>query len=146
MKKAKLISVLVILIILLELCIIPIPTSKALSENDLVISGGVTISKDSTIDQISEDYGAEPKLVTPSAFGGEMCTWYTGDYQNVLYVETDENGTIMAAGAMSDDFQSDLYSAGDKVTGGTVNRFEGTVSTALITNYATGVIVYQKTY
>ena len=55
MKKAKLISVLVILIILLELCIIPIPTSKALSENDLVISGGGTISKDSTIDQISED-------------------------------------------------------------------------------------------
>ncbi len=144
MKKVKFISLLVAVIILLELCIIPMPTSKALSEEDLVISGGVTISKDSTIDQISEDYGTEPKLVTPSAFGGEMCTWYTGDYQNVLYVETNEDGVIMAAGAMSGDFQSNLYSAGDKVTGGTVNRFEGTVSTALITNYATGVIVYQK--
>ena len=145
MKTKKFVAIFIVLVILMQICILPMPVSKALNDEDLIISAGVTITKNSTVEEISKDYGSEPKLITPSAFGGEMCTWYTGEYQNILYVETNENGVIMAAGAMSDDFQSNLYCAGDKVTSDNITEFQGTVARkGYLTDYAAGVIVYQK--
>ena len=56
-----------------------------LDSNTLLISGGVTVTKQTTIDQIIDQYGEEPKLVTPSAMGGKSYTFYKDNYQDILY-------------------------------------------------------------
>ena len=143
MKKN--ISIILVFVLLMQI-ILPIQISNAANGSTLITTSGITITTKTTPEEITSKYGASPKLVTPSAFGGNMYTWYKGDYEEVIYLETDSEGTVIAAGAVSDDFTSDFYSAGDEVSGGgTVNRYQGTVAEqGFLTNYAKGVIVYNK--
>lgn len=114
MKKTKL-RLLVITIGILVLIMLSNKSKAAtLDSNTLIKSAGVTITKDMTADQVTKAYGAQPKLVTPSAFGGKMYTYYKTDYKDLLYIETDSNNKIVSYGAMSDDFVTSKYSAGDK--------------------------------
>ena len=142
MKKT--ISIILAMILLMQI-ILPLQISIATNENTLITTSGITITTQTLPEEITSKYGASPKLITPSAFGGNMYTWYTGDYENVIYLETDAEGTVIASGAISDDFTSDYYSAGDKVSSGTVSRYQGTVAKqGFLANYAVGVIVYNK--
>lgn len=139
------ISIILICALLLQI-ILPIQISIAATGSTLITTSGITITTKTTPEEVTSKYGASPKLVTPSAFGGNMYTWYKGDYEDVIYLETDAEGTVIASGAISDDFTSDYYSAGDEVPGGgTVYRYQGTVAKqGFLTNYAKGVIVYNK--
>ena len=142
MKKT--ISIILAMILLMQI-ILPLQISIATNENTLITTSGITITTQTLPEEITSKYGSSPKLITPSAFGGNMYTWYTGDYENVIYLETDAKGTVIASGAISDDFTSDYYSAGDKVSSGTVSRYQGTVAEqGFLVNYAVGVIVYNK--
>ena len=113
-----------------------------LDSNTLLISGGVTVTKQTTIDQIIDQYGEEPKLVTPSAMGGKSYTFYKDNYQDILYFETLSDGTIFAYGAISDDFQSNKYSYGEKVDG-TYSYLSGYALTDY-DNAAMGFISYRS--
>ena len=43
--------------------------ATTLDSNTLLIAGGVTVTKQTTIDDIISQYGEEPKLVTPTPTG-----------------------------------------------------------------------------
>lgn len=142
MKKT--ISIILALVLIIQI-ILPLQISIAANGSTLITTSGITITTQTTPEEITSRYGSSPKLVTPSAFGGNMYTWYKGDFEDVIYLETDSEGTVIASGAISDDFTSDYYSAGDEVSSGTVSRYQGTVAKqGFLVNYAVGVIVYNK--
>ena len=146
MKKTKL-RLLVITIGILVLIMLSNKSKAAtLDSNTLIKSAGVTITKDMTADQVTKAYGAQPKLVTPSAFGGKMYTYYKTDYKDLLYIETDSNNKIVSYGAMSDDFVTSKYSAGDKKPSSqTVSYLDGdTVIDGAFTSNIIGVLMYNK--
>lgn len=140
MKKC-LITVLIIFLLLQM--VLPICSSIAAESDILITSAGVTIRKTSTINQVISQYGSEPKLVTPSAFGGNTYTFYKGNYENVLYLETNSNGTIISYGALSNDFTTSLYSAGS-IASNKHSYLEGTVSSDIITKKVGGIVTYRQ--
>ncbi len=95
MKKKLLITLMIIMLLLnLSLSVV---VNAATSQ--LLISVGtgnyyIEVTTTTTIDDIKKVLG-EPKLTTPSAFGGEAYAFYTDDdYSNYLYIETVEDGKI----------------------------------------------------
>ena len=94
MKNKIFFSVLVIVLLLFNLSFNVIANAAT---SDLLISQGtgqyaITVTKTSTVDDIIKVLG-EPKLTTPSAFGGEAYSFYTDDnYSNYLYIETTAEG------------------------------------------------------
>ena len=141
MKKSF--SLLVIFILLVLQLLVPINSCMAetLDDNVLIKSAGVTITKSTTIHEVTSQYGESPKLVTPSAFGGKTYTYCKGDYENILFLETNNNGAIISYGALSDDFKSSFYSAGDKVSS-TVHYMQGTTATGSLSDKAEGIVTY----
>ena len=141
MKKSF--SLLVIFILLVLQLLVPINSCMAetLDDNVLIKSAGVTITKSTTINEVTSQYGESPKLVTPSAFGGKTYTYCKGDYENILFLETNNNGAIISYGALSDDFKSSFYSAGDKVSS-TVHYMQGTTATGSLSDKAEGIVTY----
>ena len=141
MKKSF--SLLIIFILLVLQLFVPINSCMAetLNDNVLIKSAGVTITKSTTINEVTSQYGASPKLVTPSAFGGKTYTYCKGDYENILFLETNNNGTIISYGALSDDFKSSFYSAGDKVSN-TIYYMQGTTATGSLSDKAEGIVTY----
>ena len=85
MKNKIFFSVLVIVLLLFNLSFNVIANAAT---SDLLISQGtgqyaITVTKTSTVDDIIKVLG-EPKLTTPSAFGGEAYSFYTDDnYSNL---------------------------------------------------------------
>ena len=142
MKKR--IFLLIIVFFILQLCI-PINNSMAetLDSNILLKTVGITITKTTKIDEITSKYGSSPKIVTPSAFGGNTYTYCKGDYENILFIETNSNGEIMSYGALSDDFKSSFYSSGDEVSN-TIHYMQGTAATASLSDKAEGIVTYNS--
>ena len=89
----------------------------ALTSGDLISVGtgnySITVNTNTSISDISKVLG-EPKLETSSAFGGKAYTFYTDDdYNNYLYVETDESGKIISFGSVDPTYKTRTYSYGD---------------------------------
>lgn len=88
------------------------------ADTDLLISQGtgkyhIEVTKTTTIDDIVKILG-EPKLVTPSAFGGQAYSFYTDDnYSNFLYIETTSDGKIISYGSIEETYETKTYSYGD---------------------------------
>ena len=114
MKKKFVISVMIIMLVFnISFNIIANAESS-----DLLISVGtgiyhIEVTTTTTIDDIKKVLG-EPKLTTPSAFGGEAYAFYTDDnYNNYLYIETLEDGQIFSYGSIDKTFKTSTYSYGD---------------------------------
>lgn len=90
----------------------------ALTSNDLISVGSgkyaITVNSDTTIDEIKNVLG-EPKITTPSAFGGKAYTFYTdSNYSNYLYIETTSNNKIVSYGSVDSTYKTNTYSYGSK--------------------------------
>ena len=115
-KKAKLMISIILTFILIFNITFPVMV-KALA-SDVLISLGtgkyqIEVTKTSTVEDIIEVLG-EPKLTTPSAFGGNAYAFYTDDnYNNYLYIETLEDGQIFSYGSIDKTFKTNTYSYGD---------------------------------
>ena len=147
MKNLKVkVIVILALVMILQVILPSIGEVEAAIEsgsNTLLISGGVTITKNTTPEQVISQYGADAKLITPSPFGGKAYTFYEGEYENILYMETDAENKIVSMGAISDDFQSQLISHGE-ITDQYVRYMSGTAIGDWSDNGATGVMVYNQ--
>ena len=115
-KKSKIFfSVLVIVLLIFNVSFNVIANAAT---SDLLISQGtgqyaITVTKTSTVDDIIKVLG-EPKLTTPSAFGGEAYSFYTDDnYSNYLYIETTAEGKIISYGSFEPNYKTATYSYGD---------------------------------
>lgn len=90
----------------------------ALTSSDLISVGSgkyaITVNNNTTIEQIEAKLG-EPKIVTPSAFGGKAYTFYTdSNYSNYLYIETTSGNKIISFGSVDPTYQTNTYSFGSK--------------------------------
>ena len=144
-KVRRKVATILVLIMILQVIISITNKVEATIESGsdtLLISSGVTITKNTTLDEVNTQYGSEAKLVTPSALGGNTYTYYKGDYEDILYVETDSENKIITVGAISDDFQSQLISYGE-TTDGTLHYMQGTFIDGWFDG-ATGVLVYNR--
>ena len=81
----------------------------------------ITLYNDSKISDIENILGS-PKLTTASAFGGSAYSFYTDDYNNFLYVETLNDGTIASYITFQEGYETPSYSYGDSYpySGGSV--------------------------
>ena len=115
-KKVKLMITIILTFILIFNISFPVMV-KALA-SDVLISLGtgkyqIEVIKTSTVEDIIKVLG-EPKLTTPSAFGGNAYAFYTDDnYNNYLYIETLEDGQIFSYGSIDKTFKTNTYSYGD---------------------------------
>ncbi len=144
MKKKLLITLMIIMLLLnLSLSVV---VNAATSQ--LLISVGtgnyyIEVTTTTTIDDIKKVLG-EPKLTTPSAFGGEAYTFYTDDnYSNYLYIETTKDGKIFSFGSVDPSYKTSRYSYGDEY-----NYRENGVLHGCITNDGgvnKGAVYYNKT-
>ena len=113
--KKKLIVSLMVIVLLFSLSFNIVVNAES---SDLLISVGtgnyhIEVTTTTTIDDIKKVLG-EPKLTTPSAFGGEAYAFYTDDnYSNYLYIETLEDGQIFSYGSIDKTFKTSTYSYGD---------------------------------
>ena len=113
--KKKLIASLMVIVLLFGLSFNIVVNAES---SDLLISVGtgnyhIEVTTTTTIDDIKKVLG-EPKLTTPSAFGGEAYAFYTDDnYSNYLYIETLEDGQIFSYGSIDKTFKTNTYSYGD---------------------------------
>ena len=114
--KKKLIASLMVIVLLFGLSFNIVVNAES---SDLLISVGtgnyhIEVTTTTTIDDIKKVLG-EPKLTTPSAFGGEAYAFYTDDdYSNYLYIETLEDGQIFSYGSIDKKFKTSTYSYGDE--------------------------------
>jgi len=86
-------------------------------KNTILIASGVTIKNNTTLDQVIAQYGQAPKITTTSVFGGTANTFYKEGYEELLYVETNENNIVMSAGSCSKDFKSNFKNYHDSFDG-----------------------------
>ena len=116
--------------------------------SQLLISVGtgnyyIEVTTTTTIDDIKKVLG-EPKLTTPSAFGGNAYTFYTDDnYSNYLYIETTKDEKIFSFGSVDPSYKTSRYSYGDAY-----NYYENGVLHGCITNVDgvnKGAVYYNKT-
>ena len=113
--KKKFVITLIIMLLLFNLSFNIIVNATT---SQLLISVGtgnyyIEVTTTTTIDDIKKVLG-EPKLTTPSAFGGEAYAFYTDDnYSNYLYIETLEDGQIFSYGSIDKTFKTNTYSYGD---------------------------------
>ncbi len=137
----------------------------ALTSNDLISVGtgryAITVTKQTTVDQIKGVLG-EPKVETPSAFGGRAYTFYTdNNYSNYLYIETTSDGTIASYGSVDPTYKTYTYSYDDAynyrengVLHGCLFNFNGKIKGGIYYNkydifdgnYNNTVNFYEETY
>ena len=86
--------------------------SSSLSSNELLKFNNYTIKKDTTIEQINENFG-KPRIEYDSPFGGKACTYYDDEYMWMLHIETNASGEIKGYGCLNGDFIARNYSQGD---------------------------------
>ncbi len=144
--KNKIFLLLLVFVIVAQV-IIPVCNSYVVAtttSDTLIVSDGITVTKSSTVADVTRQFGEEPRLVTPSAFGGYSYTYIKGDYESMLYIETDSDGVIVSFGAISEDFTSDyFYSYGEKETGN-VKYMQGTIITTPFVPYVIGMQTYRS--
>ena len=114
--KFKIISINIIVILIFMILYLPISNASTnLSDNELLIMNGKTITKATTIEEINDMFGKE-KIKGKSPFGGNAYTYYDDEYTWMLHIETDINGTIKGYGCVNGNFKSRRYAQGDKYT------------------------------
>lgn len=86
--------------------------SRRVENTVLLKLGNISITKDMTMEQVKAMLG-EPKLVTKSMLGGSAYTFYSGNYENYIYLETDGDGKIVAYGSISPGFETDQHKYGE---------------------------------
>ena len=102
-------------------------TYAVISDNNtILIACGVTIKNNTTLNQVVSQYGQQPKITTSSVFGGTATTFYKEGYEDLLYIETNEAGIVMAAGTCATDFKSNLKDYHEPFDG-TVHFMQGYV-------------------
>ncbi len=104
--KRKLLACFVIFIFIFSM----IPTTKAISSDELITLGSgsykITVKQSTTVNDIIKVLG-QPKLQTPSAFGGYAYSFYTdSNYSNYLYIETTEEGKIISYGSIEPNYKT----------------------------------------
>ena len=118
MKTKKVKSMITIILTFILIFNISFPVMVKALASDVLISLGtgkyqIEVIKTSTVEDIIKVLG-EPKLTTPSAFGGNAYAFYTDDnYNNYLYIETLEDGQIFSYGSIDKTFKTNTYSYGD---------------------------------
>ncbi len=121
----KIIKVLCTLCFLLLISFSKDNVQAALASNELIKinkSNGQSfvVTKDTTIEQIMEEYGNIIRVQTDSVFGGQAYTFYTDDnYSNFLYVETTRDRKIISYGSVGTNFETKYHIGG---TARTFNR------------------------
>lgn len=90
----------------------PVKESRRAEDTVLLKLGNISITKDMTMEQVKAMLG-EPKLVTKSMLGGSAYTFYSGNYENYIYLETDGDGKIVAYGSISPGFETDRHKYGE---------------------------------
>lgn len=91
------------------------PIERENIEGRLITVGGKTVTETMNIQDVQEMFG-EPKLVTPSYWGGRAYTFYGPDYSDYLYLETYSDGSIACYGSISEGFETNTLSYGMSVT------------------------------
>ena len=91
-------------------------SNNGLGADDLIKFNKYTITKNTTIEQINNQFGT-PKVEGNSAFGGKSYSYYDNNLTWYLHIETNEKGKIKGFGAIGGDFVTKRYSYGDKETG-----------------------------
>lgn len=86
-------------------------TEEPLSDDVLIVVGGKSVTNSMTLDDVKALFG-QPKLETASVFGGKACTFYNGEYEDYLYIETDSSGLVQCYGSISEGFRTKWYSYG----------------------------------
>ncbi len=110
---------------LLALCLLVFPClPAAAAEEALLTLSGKAITASATLPQLTRLFG-QPKLTTPSQFGGSACTFYGENYRDFLFVETNAAGQLVSYGTVAKDFTAPGLRAGDVVQGG----YEGIYAT-----------------
>lgn len=111
--KKRIISMILILVQILSLTSVLAPSIvQAATSSTLITVNGKTVTTDDTIQTINQKFG-EPKLVTPSAFGGHSYTYYGQNYADYLYIETNVDEKIVSYGSIDEKFTTSDYSYGD---------------------------------
>lgn len=82
------------------------------SAERLITVGGKTVTGTMKISDVKAMFG-EPKIATPSYWGGSAYTFHGEDYSDYLYLETDADGNIVCYGSISEGFETDELSYGD---------------------------------
>ena len=85
----------------------------AAAQNMLIEVGGKTVTENMAVSDVIRMFG-EPKLVTPSVFGGSCYTYYGDGYSDFLYIETGRSNEIVSFGSVAPGFKSESYSSGDE--------------------------------
>lgn len=116
-KTIRFISIFFCVFIFLFNCSFSLVSNAITSDTLISLGEGqyyIEVKKTSRVEDIIEVLG-EPKLITPSAFGGNAYTFYTDDnYSNYLYIETMEDGRIVSYGSVDPTYKTSSYSYGDK--------------------------------
>ena len=115
--KKKTIGIFIVLLVLLIItgfCKTNIYAAN-LNSNQLFRIRGLTINKNTTVDQLNTMFG-EPKITGDSPFGGKAYTYYNLNQLWVLHIETNSSGKIRAFGGASKDFVAQDVKYGDQNT------------------------------
>lgn len=143
-KNIKKIAITICIVMVMQIVLPTIYEVKgAITDNlTLIRSDIVTITKNTTISQINNVYGKEANIITPSAHGGYAYTWYKDNYTDLIFVETNSQGKVVSAGIVAQNFDSTLYSYGEK-TNGRVSYMQGSIIEDW-DNGVEGCFVYNK--
>lgn len=127
-NKIKRIALVICMVIVLQFVLPILNEVKAVITDNftLIKSDIVTITKNTTISQINDVYGKEADIITTSPHGGHAYTWYKENYTDLIFVETNEQEKIVSAGIYAKNFDTLLYSYGEKKTG-RVSYMQGSI-------------------
>lgn len=126
MKRKKRNQLLSCFLCICMFCTALFPMQAFASDSFLLKLGEITITQDMSLTEVTQLLG-EPKLVTPSIFGGSAYAFYTGNYENYVYLETNEQNEIVSYGSISPGFETDQHKYGDSKN--STNSMSGWVST-----------------
>lgn len=112
-KRISLLMILCITISIFTVSTEAVSAYTDIPDDVLIIVGGKAVKEDMTDKDVINLFG-EPKLKTPSPFGGYAYTFYNNNYSDHLYIETTESGEIASYCSVANDFITYNYSYGDK--------------------------------
>ncbi len=140
MKKR--ISLLMILCIVASIFTVSTTTVSAhtdIPDDVLIIVGDKVVKENMTDKDVIKLFG-EPKLKTPSPFGGFTYTFYNGNFEDHLYIETTETGEIATYASVSKNFISRSYKYGDEFDEPVYGRILPKYSKDMSETYVYGIL------
>ena len=118
-----------------------ITTVKAEAVSTLITIEDKTITSNMKIKDVKKLFG-EPKLVTDSYLGGKAYTFYEDNYDDYLYIETENSGLIACYCSLDESFVTADFSYGDKGDNYAHNGYEAEDDEGNIY----GILRYTKSY